>query len=319
MRKNHSRNNRVILDSVSCPATLSSAKKASSAPRGGRRITRKFSNSDFETPIPEIPDDIPEESGEDEEETIDESLEKPPTPEILTVRDENTYEMDKRSGNGEKATKRSKLPQLEQLPPQPQKQWTRSRYTEELTSELTPNDVEAEQQQMKKHTRTNNKGKIQRAKQRRQRNFSRHHAQSSLVSSYATWEDSSVYSMGRSMVTTASVIATRPSWGHYVVGLFVFLGWTLHHAYHDSLHQYFRTVRMDADAAGHSRMYDNEQYLRGRSSSGRMTVTENGYPMGNNYKNINAENSQTTANSGELVKKYGLSSTTNIRDSLLVN
>jgi len=84
--------------------------------------------------------------------------------------------------------------------------------------------------------------------------------------------------MGRTIVTTASVIATKPSWGHYAVGLFVFLGWSLHHAYHDNIHTYFRAVQhQQSDAGSHRpehRIYDQQQYLRG--SGDMMTTIENG-------------------------------------------
>lgn len=34
-----------------------------------------------------------------------------------------------------------------------------------------------------------------------------------------------------SIYTTASTIARRPAWGHYVVGVMVFVGWMVHHWY----------------------------------------------------------------------------------------
>jgi hypothetical protein len=34
-----------------------------------------------------------------------------------------------------------------------------------------------------------------------------------------------------SVYTTATFIARRPAWGHYVVGVMVFLGWIVHHHY----------------------------------------------------------------------------------------
>jgi hypothetical protein len=40
-----------------------------------------------------------------------------------------------------------------------------------------------------------------------------------------------------SIYSTATAIARRPAWGHYVVGVLVFIGWTLHHWYYA---EYFR-------------------------------------------------------------------------------
>lgn len=52
---------------------------------------------------------------------------------------------------------------------------------------------------------------------------------SSLNSSMVSWDtmSHSVYSI----YTTASTIARRPAWGHYVVGCMVFIGWMWHHWY----------------------------------------------------------------------------------------
>lgn len=61
---------------------------------------------------------------------------------------------------------------------------------------------------------------------RNRRNSSVH---SSMASSMVSWDSmsQSVYSV----YTTATVIARRPAWGHYVVGVMVFLGWIVHHYY----------------------------------------------------------------------------------------
>jgi hypothetical protein len=53
--------------------------------------------------------------------------------------------------------------------------------------------------------------------------------QSSMASSMVSWDSmsQSVYSV----YTTATAIARRPAWGHYVVGVMVFFGWIVHHHY----------------------------------------------------------------------------------------
>ena len=52
---------------------------------------------------------------------------------------------------------------------------------------------------------------------------------SSMNSSMVSWDNmsQSVYSI----YTSASTIARRPAWGHYVVGVMVFVGWMVHHWY----------------------------------------------------------------------------------------
>ena len=52
---------------------------------------------------------------------------------------------------------------------------------------------------------------------------------SSMNSSMVSWDTMS-YSV-YSIYTTASTIARRPAWGHYVVGCMVFVGWMWHHWY----------------------------------------------------------------------------------------
>jgi hypothetical protein len=52
---------------------------------------------------------------------------------------------------------------------------------------------------------------------------------SSMNSSLTSWDtmSHSVYSV----YTTASTIARKPAWGHYILGLMVFVGWMIHHWY----------------------------------------------------------------------------------------
>ena len=54
-------------------------------------------------------------------------------------------------------------------------------------------------------------------------------ARSSMNSSMVSWDTMS--QSAYSIYTTASTIARRPAWGHYVVGFMVFVGWLLHHWY----------------------------------------------------------------------------------------
>lgn len=67
--------------------------------------------------------------------------------------------------------------------------------------------------------------------------------QSSMASSMLSWESMSQSAF--SVYTTASVIARRPAWGHYVVGVLVFLGWVLHHYYFSEYFQplYANTIQ----------------------------------------------------------------------------
>mmetsp|Transcript_30933 Transcript_30933/g.46945 ORF Transcript_30933/g.46945 Transcript_30933/m.46945 type:complete len:286 (-) Transcript_30933:108-965(-) len=104
---------------------------------------------------------------------------------------------------------------------------------------------------------------------RRQKNFSsqyRDAPNASMVSSLATWDSASMFSTGQTMFTRA---IQRPSWGHYVVGLLVFLAWTLHHAYHENLNSYLNSVNSSANL-GHSRVYDSRQYDRAQRQYDRV-------------------------------------------------
>jgi hypothetical protein len=79
---------------------------------------------------------------------------------------------------------------------------------------------------------------------------------SSMNSSMASWDNmsQSVYSI----YSTASTIARRPAWGHYVVGVMVFVGWMVHHWYFS---EYFV-------AKNYGRLGPQSRYESARSASG---------------------------------------------------
>jgi len=326
------KNGKVILDSVSCPATLSSNARSTFGLFTRNTISGNNENEkdhDFgKTMIPDAISDIAEEREEDFDSSFDGFSAVPPSPAIKTVIEENTYDMKekdtKKSVEKQKKSDEKQKRSSSPLPPRPPKKTTttRSRHNnynteQESEQESKPPPIdEVIEIRRNQHTRSNNNNYAGR-KNRRQRNFSssRYHAQSSLVSSLGNWDDSSSFlSMA---VTTATVIATKPSWGHYAVGLFVFLGWSLHHAYHDNIHTYFRAVQhQQSDAGSHRpehRIYDQQQqYLRGGDNM--MTTTENGNigfhnnAAGGTVVNVNPLEG---INSGELMNSYGLSDSNN--------
>mmetsp|Transcript_8424 Transcript_8424/g.12206 ORF Transcript_8424/g.12206 Transcript_8424/m.12206 type:complete len:287 (+) Transcript_8424:114-974(+) len=124
---------------------------------------------------------------------------------------------------------------------------------------------------------------------RKQRNFSsgyRDVPNSSMISSLATWDSASMFSTGQTMFTR---VAQRPSWGHYVVGLLVFLGWTLHHAYNENLNSYLNTVNNNANL-GNSRVYDSSQYDRAQKHYDRSHQVRGSMASSSDYSVADAEN-----------------------------